>query len=132
MYLVIKFKNGFKVSKKKYFLKLISLVLIFAVCFSCKLYKNPTTVNEALQNTDNGYFKVNMKNGDEVIFEKIEKIDSIIYGIKTIENNEIKTVLIENDILNIQKQNKKSSNSFKIIGITVGIGSVLLVFGMLN
>lgn len=118
--------------KKRYILKIISYILIFTVCLSCKVYQNPVTVNEAIENTDSGFFKVNMKNGDELIFEKIERTDLELYGIKTIENNEIKTVLDEDAILNIQKQNKKSSNSFKIIGITFGIGSLLLGFGMLN
>lgn len=114
---------------KKYFIIFLGLLLILA---SCNVYKSPTTVNEAITNNEKGYFKVNMKNGDELIYEKLEKNEDKIYGVKTIDNQQIKSILIEEDILNIQKQNKKSTNSFKIIGISVGLGSLLLGFGMLN
>jgi hypothetical protein len=103
---------------------------MFIFFTNCNVYKKPMTIQEAVDNTEQGYYKVNMKNGDEVIYESIEKIDAVVYGIKTIENNVIKTPLVNDQILNIQKQNKKATSTFKIIGITIGVGSVLLGVGM--
>lgn len=114
---------------KKYYIKFLGLLLILS---SCNVYKSPTTVNDALDNNEKGYLKVNMKNGDELIYERLERNEDKVYGVKTVENQEIKSILIEEDILNIQKQNKKTTASFKIIGLSVGLGSLILGFGMLN
>lgn len=97
---------------------------------SCKVYQKPMTVSEALENVSKGYIKVNLKNGDELIFEKIQKSEGQLIGINHIELQEIKTVLNENDIQNIEKQSKKSSTAFTILGVIVGVGSVLIGIGM--
>lgn len=88
------------------------------------------TVSEALVSTENGIIKVNLKNGDELIFEKLIKNDLELIGINQIEGQEIKTILNENEILNIEKQSKKTSKAFTIFGIAVGVGSILLGIGM--
>ncbi len=104
---------------------LITLLILAISLQSCKVYHKPISINEALENPNLGYVKVTFKNGDELVFEKIESNGLELSGLNRIEGQEIRTVLNQDEIAKIEEQNKKTSTFFKIIGIGVGVGSLI-------
>lgn len=123
-------KNSISFFGEKYKPILVLILVIFTIQ-SCKVYQNPTTLNETVKDTSKGYVKVTMLNGDEYIYEDIVLSDNEYLGIKTENNTKVKTILKEEEILNVQRVNKNSSNFFGIFGIIVGVGSIILGIGML-
>ncbi len=109
---------------------ILSFLIVFFLFQSCKVYQKPTTLREASTNTDKGYMKITMINGDEFIYENIEVVDGNFYGTNTKEGKIITTLLKKDEVKDVQRQNKKSSVFFKILGATVGIGSIFLAITM--
>ena len=134
MYLVanIFFKPHIKMNILKFLT--YNRLKIFAVFFasffllqSCKVYQDPISLNEAANNTNEGYYKVTMNNGDEYIYEKIElNNDNNYIGFTLVDKKPTETILNTFDIKSIQKQNKKSSGFSNVLGIGVGVGSIIL------
>lgn len=107
----------------KNFLKILGLLLVFSIFQSCKAYKSPTNLEQAANVDQKGYVKVTMVNGDEYIYETIEFNENTYYGVKTINSGKTKTILVKEEVLKVERRNK---NSFGLLGIVVGLGSVIL------
>ncbi len=112
--------------KYKIFYKFIFVLLCTTLIVSCKVFHDPISLNEAVDNTEKGYYKVTLNNGDEYIYHSILKENDAYFGITKNKNEIIETPLDKSDILSIEKQNTKASNFSNILGIGVGIGSILL------
>lgn len=115
-----------KKSFNKNFLKFLGLFLVFMLLQSCNVYKKSTNLEEASQVAQKGFVKVTLVNGDEYIYESIELKDDTYYGIKTLDGEKIKTVLLKEDVLKVERQNKKSSGFFSVTGIVIGAASIVL------
>lgn len=115
-----------KKSFNKNFLKFLGLFLVFMLLQSCNVYKKSTNLEEASQVAQKGFVKVTLVNGDEYIYESIELKDDTYYGIKTVDGEKIKTVLLKEDVLKVERQNKKSSGFFSVTGIVIGAASIVL------
>ena len=110
-------------NKLSYLLKLTLVLILFQ---SCNVYKSPTNLEQAAIANEEGYLKVTMLNGDEYIYETIEFVDDKFYGVKIVNEETIKTRLLKDEVKDVQRQNKNSSNSIGFTGIVVGIGSAIL------
>ena len=105
------------------------IILLIVVFFfqSCKVYQDPISLNDAANSSSNGIIKVTMLNGDEYIYDKIEVNNNHNFiGINKRPNEILETPLINSEIKSIQLQNKKSSVLSNILGVGVGVGSVVL------
>jgi len=111
----------------------ILITLLFLTFFiqSCKVYKSPTTLNQAALSEEEGYVKVTMLNGDEYIYETIIIQNNQYYGISTVDGKKVETALLNEQVQDVQRVNKKSSNFFGFFGILVGVGSIILGVTML-
>lgn len=116
---------------KKILHKILVLLLLCSLIVSCKVFQDPISLNEAVNNTEKGYYKVTLNNGDEFIYQSILIEGDTYYGINKNKNEVTETLLIKNDIQSIQKQNTKSSGFSNFLGIGVGIGSIVLGVSML-
>lgn len=105
---------------------LLILALVLIVLQSCNVYKSPTNLEQAAIANEEGYLKVTMLNGDEYIYETIELVEDKFYGIKTVNEETIKTILLKEEVKEVQRQNKKSSKSIGFTGIAIGVGSIIL------
>lgn len=108
------------------FLKILGLFLVLILLQSCSTYKKSTSLDQASQVDQNGFVKVTMVNGDQYIYEAIELRDNTYYGLKTVNGEKTKTVLLKEDVLKVERQNKKSSSFFSGTGIVIGAASIVL------
>src|SRR4030066_224803 len=115
-----------KKSFSKNFLKFLGLFLVFMLLQSCNVYKKSTNLEEASQVDQKGFVKVTLVNGDEYIYESIELKEDTYYGVKTVDGEKTKTVLLKEDVLKVERQNKKSSGFFSVTGIAIGAASIVL------
>lgn len=115
-----------KKSFNKNFLKFLGLFLVFMLLQSCNVYKKSTNLDEASQVDQKGFVKVTLVNGDEYIYESIELKEDTYYGVKTVGGEKTKTVLLKEDVLKVERQNKKSSGFFSVTGIAIGAASIVL------
>lgn len=107
-------------------LKRVFLFLSLLILLNCKSFNSPISLAEAASIETENYFKVKLNNGDVFTFEKIEFDDENYVGIN-IKNGVItKTPLIKENIKTIQEFNKKSPKKTNILGVGIGIGSLLL------
>jgi hypothetical protein len=90
------------------------------------VYHDPITLEQAAVSSEKEYMKITMLNGDEYIYEELEVVDGNYYGIQTKNGERITTLLVKDEIKEVQKQNKKSSVLLNILGITIGAASVFL------
>jgi len=120
-----------KKSFNKNFRKILGFLLVFMLLQSCKVYQKSTNLEQASQSEEKGFVKVTMVNGDEYIYEAIEFSENTYYGVKTVNGEIMKTVLLKEAVLKVEKQNKKSSGFFGFVGITIGVASVILAALML-
>ena len=111
----------------KNFLRIFGLLLALMLIQGCKAYKSPTDLEQAAKTVEKGYVKVTMVNGDEYIYENIEFSGNTYYGIKTVDSEITKTVLLKEDVLKVERRNKSGLGA---IGIIIGIGSVILAILM--
>lgn len=110
--------------------KILALLLVLLLFQSCKVYQKSTTLEQASQANQNGFVKVTMVNGDEYIYESIELNNGNYYGIKTVNEEIVKTTLLKDDVLKVERHTKKSSGFLTFMGITIGVASVILVILM--
>ena len=110
----------------KNFHKILGLLLVLMLLQSCKVYQKSTNLEQASQSEEKGFVKVTMANGDEYIYESIELKENNYYGVKTVNGEIIKTVLLKEDVLKVERQNKKSSGFFSVTGIVIGAASIVL------
>lgn len=115
-----------KKSFNKNFLKFLGLFLVLILLQSCSTYKKSTNLEEAFQSGQSGFVKVTMINGDEFIYEFIEKEEQTYYGVKTVDGEKTKTMLLKEDILKVERQNKKQSGFFSLTGIAIATVSIML------
>ncbi|MDO9136236.1 MAG: hypothetical protein Q7U21_00315 [Lutibacter sp.] len=108
------------------FFNIIGLFLVLMLLQSCSTYKKSTNLEEASRAEQEGVVKVTMINGDQYIYESIELKENTYYGIKTIEGGKTQTVLLKEDVMKVERQNKNSSGFFGITGIAIGIASIVL------
>ena len=111
--------------------KILIFLVVFTLCQSCKVYQDPITLEEATTGNNEEYVKITMLNGDEFIYEDLEVVDGNYYGIHTKNDEKITTLLIKDEVKDVQKQNKKSSVLLNLFGITIGVASVFLGISML-
>lgn len=119
-----------KRSFNKNFLKYLGLFLVLTLLQSCNVYKKSTTLEEASNVEQKGFIKVTMTNGDEYIYESIEQQEQAYYGVKTVNGEKIKTVLLKEDVLKVERQNKNTSGFFSVTGIVIGAASIVLAILM--
>jgi len=115
-----------KKSFSKNLLKFLGLFLVLMLLQSCSAYKKSTNLDEASKVDQKGIVKVTMMNGDEYIYESIELKEDAYYGVKTVNGEKTKTVLLKEDVLKVERQNKKSSGFFSVTGIAIGVASIAL------
>ncbi len=115
-----------KKSFNKNFHKILGLFLVLFLLQSCNVYKKSTNLEEASKVEQIGFIKVTMVNGDEYIYESIEQQEQTYYGVKTVNGEKIKTVLLKENVLKVERQNKKSSGFFSLTGIVIGAASIVL------
>ena len=108
------------------FFKIIGLFFVLMLLQSCSTYKKSTNLEEASRAEQNGIVKVTLTNGDQYIYESIEFKENTYYGIKTIEGGKTQTVLLKEDVMKVERQNKKSSGFFSVTGIIIGAASIVL------
>lgn len=108
------------------FHKILAILLVLMLLQSCKVYQKSTNLEQASQSEEKGYVKVTMANGDEYIYESIELEGLNYYGLKTVNGEITKTALLKEDVLKVERQNKKSSGFFSITGIVIGAASIVL------
>jgi|OpeIllAssembly_1097287.scaffolds.fasta_scaffold35618_2 hypothetical protein len=110
----------------KNFHKILGLLLVLMLFQSCSTYKKSTNLEQASQSEEKGYVKVTMANGDEYIYESIELKENNYYGVKTVNGEITKTALLKEDVLKVERQNKKSSGFFSVTGVVIGAASIVL------
>lgn len=115
-----------KKSFNKNFLKFLGLFIVLMLLQSCSAYKKSTNLDEASKVDQKGIVKVTMVNGDQYIYEAIELKELTYYGIKTVDGEKINTVLLKEDVMKVERQNKKSSGFFSVTGIVIGVASIVL------
>ncbi|MHB1146628.1 MAG: hypothetical protein ACYC01_03425 [Lutibacter sp.] len=115
----------------KNFRIILGFLFVLILLQSCKVYQKSTNLEEASQSEEKGFVKVTMVNGDEYIYESIELIDGKYFGIKTLNGEKATTMLLKETVLKVERQNKKSSGFFGLVGITIGVASVILAVLML-
>lgn len=110
----------------KNFHKILGILLVLMLLQSCKVYQKSTNLEQAAQSEEKGFVKVTMANGDEYIYESIELKENNYYGVKTVNGEITKTALLKEDVLKVERQNKKSSGFFSVAGIVIGAASIVL------
>lgn len=115
----------FKKSSGKNIQKILKLYLVLMLLQSCHAYKSSTSLEQASLADEKGFIKVTLVNGDEYIYESVEITDGKYYGVKTVNGETEKTTLLKEDVLKAERQNKISSGFFSLVGIAIGVVSVM-------
>jgi hypothetical protein len=105
------------------FLKILGLILVLMLMQSCSAYKKSTNLEQAAQVEQNGFVKVTLTNGDEYIYESIEFSGDTYYGLKTVNGEKIKTLLLKDEVLKVERRNK---SGFGVLGLAIVLGSVIM------
>lgn len=119
-------KNRFD---KKILYKYLILYIFLIPFQGCKIYNDPISFEQAVNNKEGEIVKITMDNGNEFIYEDIEIINGLYYGIQVNNGEKVKIALDKNEIKDIQIRNKNSSKGSNILGI--GIGGLALISGLL-
>lgn len=108
-------------------MKVLLTFIVGLFFMSCNSYKKPVSLSDASQDTKKGYVKVTFQNGDQDVFEKLEVENGVVYGINSKLNNTPKTELKEEDVIQVEKQNKGASTRNTIFGVLLaGLGVYLI------
>ena len=114
-----------------FFKNILVFVIVCMVFQSCKVYQDPVSLDQAAASNHERYLKITLMNGDEYIYEGVEIIDGNYYGVQTKSGEKITTLLVKENVKEVQEHNKKSSVLFNILGITVGLASIYFGISML-
>ncbi len=117
-----------KLHKAKFVCLFLATLMIFQ---SCTVYKTtPISISQASQ--INKKVLVTTTTNSKLKLNRIEKTDSIYYGLKTIRGNETRIALKETDIVSIRPYDKSKSTTatLALIGVTLAIAIVVAIASM--
>ncbi|MCF6129136.1 hypothetical protein L1S35_05575 [Flavobacterium sp. AS60] len=110
-----------KLYKAKSVCLFLALLLMFQ---SCTVYKTtPISISQASQISKK--VLVTTTTNSKLKFNRIEKTDSIYYGLKTVKGNETRIALKETDIVSIRPYDKSKSRSATWILVIIPIVAVI-------
>lgn len=112
-------------------INVLSAIIVSLFFMSCNSYKKPVSLTEASEDAKKGYVKVTYQNGDQDVFEKLEVENGTVYGINSKKNKTPKTELKEEDIIQVEKQNKGAATRNTIFGVLLAGLGVYLITTML-
>lgn len=107
--------------------KTLQVLIIGLFFMSCSAYKKPVSLNEAANGSEQGYVKVTYQNGDQDVFEKLEKNDGVVYGINSKKDDTPKTELKPDEVTQVEQEKGKASSKNTVLGIAF----VVIVAGLL-
>lgn len=122
---------AFNIFTRKMVFRLLNLCLIFILFQSCKVYQDPISIEQAVNNEAITDVKITMLNGDKFIYENIEIIEGNYFGIHSKDGEKGKTLLDKDKIEKVQQRNEKSSKASNALGISAGILSIVFVILMI-
>ena len=111
----------------KHFLIISGLLFSLMLTQGCKAYKSPTNLAQAANTEEKGVVKVTMVNGDEYIYENIEFSGDTYYGVKTENGEKVKTTLLKEEVLKVERKNK---GGLGVLGTIIVLGSVVMAILM--
>lgn len=101
----------------------LALVMMFQ---SCTIYKKtPISISQASQISKKVLVKTTTNS--TLKLDRIEKKDSIYYGLKTIRGNETRMALKETDIVSIRPYSKSQSTTATLVLIVVPIAFAIVI-----
>ncbi len=107
--------------------KSVCLFLALLMMFqSCTVYKN-TSISISQASQINKKVLVKTTTNSKLKLDRIEKKDSIYYGLKTIRGNETRIPLKETDILSIRPYDKSQSTTATLVLIAIPIALAIFV-----
>ena len=112
--------------KRNIFYKILSIFLLLILSQSCKIYNNPVSFEQAVNNEEDKIVKITMNDGNEFVYESLEMNDGLYYGIQNNGVEKVKTPLDKNEIQSVQLRKKNSSKGTNALGIGVGILSIIV------
>lgn len=112
-------------------INVLSAIIVSLFFMSCNSYKKPVSLTEASEDAKKGYVKVTYQNGDQDVFEKLEVENGTVYGINSKKNKTPKTELKEEDVIQVEKQNKGAATRNTIFGVLLAGLGVYLITTML-
>ena len=115
----------------KFTINVLTALIVSFFFMSCNSYKKPVSLHNASQDAKKGYVKVTYKNGDQDVFEELVVEDGTVYGINSKKNNIPKTELKEEEVIQVEKQNKGSAARNTIFGVLLAGLGVYLITTML-
>ena len=115
-------KNRFN---RKILYKYLVLYIFLILFQGCKIYNAPVSFEQAVTNKEGKLVKITMDNGNEFVYEDIEIIDGLYYGIRINNGEKVKTALDKNEIKDVQIRNKKSDKGNNLLGIGIGVLSII-------
>ena len=110
--------------------KYLAISFILFSFISCKLYESPTSLNEASFSDEKGVLKVTLKDGEELMYDRIISDNNRYYGIKREKGREVRDELDVLNVENVQRINKRSSSFVNVLGVAVGLGSLYFLYAM--
>ena len=114
---------------RKNLFRFLKLCLLFILFQSCKTYQDPVSFKQAVDNKEVTLIKIKMINGDEFLYEDLEIIEGLYYGIRTRDGEKVKIELDKDSIKEVQLRNKNSSKGSNVLGISIGV--LALISGLL-
>ncbi|MDH5368167.1 MAG: hypothetical protein OEW67_14365 [Cyclobacteriaceae bacterium] len=112
--------------------KIVIIIIAVIILQSCSVYNKPSvSIGEA---TDKGKVKVITNYGSTILFEKIERRDSVYYGFinNNVKSDSILQIFSDDDIavytLDAKKSKRRTRILITVIGISAGtiIGAIIL------
>lgn len=111
-------------------IKVVQALFVSLFFISCNSYYLPVSLNEASQDPEMGFVKVTYQDGQQDVFQRLETENGIVYGINSKKNKTPKTELKEENIIQVEKQNKEISSRNTIFGVLVTVFSLYLITTM--
>jgi DNA polymerase III alpha subunit len=110
-----------KIHKAKFVCLFLAVLMIVQ---SCTVYKStPISISQASQISKK--VLVTTTTNSKLKFSRIEKTDSIYYGLKTVKGNETRIALKEADIASIRPYDKSKSKTATLVMIIIPIVVVI-------
>lgn len=112
-----------KLHKAKFVCLFLATLMIFQ---SCTVYKTtPIPISQAA--LSNKKVLVTTTTNTKLKLDRIEKKDSIYYGIKTSKGNETRIALKEADIVSVRPYDKSNSTTATLVLITIPIAFAIFI-----